>query len=279
MNVSQKGQNFSAITSSPISKKMDLDFGLASSTVRLYKRILLRLPFDPKTVTDRELALWGGGGGSPSTRGVRISAVRWARSEPGLSVRRRRQEGSNDWRGWSPGVEEALLTTMRQTEASDLSLVRDRAIVWILYSTGMRAAEVASLDVEDLSGTDGELVGRVVGKGKKTRPFIVPATAANFVRDWIYARPFCQKKEGLFLTRSPKAIWRAVRRLAMLAGVRERVWPHMMRHAFADRLLEASGGDITLVADVLGHNSLDMARSYLARNPKVLLAKIRRLTL
>ena len=149
--------------------------------------------------------------------------------------------------------------------ADDALAARDRAVVELLYSSGLRLAELAALDVQDLAAGD-EL--RVLGKGGKTRVVPVGAEARAALAAW-------QKRRGelaaadcpaLFVSArgtrlSRRAIQQRLARRAGEAGLGVPVHPHRLRHAFATHMLEGSG-DLRAVQELLGHASLSSTQIY-----------------
>ncbi len=149
--------------------------------------------------------------------------------------------------------------------------VRDRAILELMYATGLRISELVKLRVRDLDLEEGLV--RVEGKGSKER--IVPVgraalTALRAYRD--SARPelgaggnrlgagvLFLGRRGRPLTR--KGAWDIVRRQVAAAGIRKHVTPHTLRHSFATHLLEG-GADIAAVQEMLGHADISTTQIY-----------------
>lgn len=141
---------------------------------------------------------------------------------------------------------------------------RDRAIVELLYSSGLRLAELAALNVDALDG--GEL--RVTGKGGKTRVVPVGAKAREALTVWRRARAAlaAESEQALFVGRngrrlSMRSIQLRLKHWARRAGLDGRVHPHRLRHSFATHLLEESG-DLRAVQELLGHANLSTTQVY-----------------
>jgi integrase/recombinase XerC len=159
---------------------------------------------------------------------------------------------------------------------------RDAAMVELLYSCGLRVAELTGLDLRASSRARGwvDLDGgeaHVLGKGDKRRSVPVGAKALVALRNWIAVRNEGPAEGGgspldfaaqaaLFMghqgTRlTPQAIWQRLRARAQLAGLTTPVHPHMLRHSFASHLLQSSG-DIRAVQELLGHASITTTQVY-----------------
>jgi len=143
---------------------------------------------------------------------------------------------------------------------------RDRAIIELIYSSGLRLAELANLNIDDIDLTDHTVT--VLGKGRKTRIIPIGAQALSRLRDWlpIRAQRASSDEYALFLSQRGKRIsHRAIQyRLAQLSttlGLDSRVNPHMLRHSFASHLLESSG-DLRAVQELLGHANLSTTQIY-----------------
>ena len=149
---------------------------------------------------------------------------------------------------------------------SDTITVRDRAMLELLYSSGLRLAELVSLNVLDMDLADG--VVRVTGKGNKTRVVPVGSKARAALRVWLRARAACviPGESALFIGRSGRRLGaRSVQlRLGVWAsrqGLGVPVHPHMLRHSFASHLLESSG-DLRAVQELLGHADISTTQIY-----------------
>ena len=165
----------------------------------------------------------------------------------------------------------ALLST---PDRGDAFMSRDRAILEMLYSTGVRVAEMVGTTVDDLDF--GAEMLRVRGKGNKERLVPVGGPALDAVRRWLIDRQrVIQKRlekkrsvdmEALFLNgRGGRLTTRSVERLVssygQRAGIRKEVTPHTLRHSFATHLLEM-GADLRTVQELLGHASLSTTQRY-----------------
>ena len=158
-------------------------------------------------------------------------------------------------------------TLLDSKSASDPLQLRDQAIMEMIYSSGLRLAEVLSLDIDTIDFRDAALV--VTGKGSKSRHLPVGAPALNAVRDWIKARKLLLKEDGekaLFISQrgkrlSPRSVQDRLARLARARGLDQHLHPHMLRHSFATHMLESSG-DLRAVQELLGHANLSTTQVY-----------------
>jgi integrase/recombinase XerC len=143
---------------------------------------------------------------------------------------------------------------------------RDRAIMELLYSSGLRLAELVGLKVGDVDLADA--VVRVTGKGTKTRVVPVGGKAREALRDWMKVRPQLEKGEcpSLFISRnglplSARSVQSRVEQWARILGLPQGVSPHTFRHSFATHLLESSG-DLRAVQELLGHADISTTQIY-----------------
>ena len=143
---------------------------------------------------------------------------------------------------------------------------RDRAILELFYSSGLRLAELSGLDLGDLDL--GDAVVRVMGKGAKTRIVPIGGYAREAVLAWLNVRPACarESEQALFVNRSgtrlgARAIQQRVAVWAQRQGLGRRVHPHMLRHSFASHVLESSS-DLRAVQELLGHADISTTQVY-----------------
>lgn len=144
---------------------------------------------------------------------------------------------------------------------------RDSAIFELFYSSGLRLAELAALNLDCLSDLrDGEV--RVTGKRNKTRVVPVGAQARQAIEAWLVQRPLLAAADepALFVSRrgcrlSMRAIQSRLAIRAQAAGLPRRVHPHLLRHSFASHVLQSSG-DLRAVQEMLGHSSIASTQIY-----------------
>ncbi|OGW29373.1 MAG: tyrosine recombinase XerC [Nitrospirae bacterium GWC2_42_7] len=142
---------------------------------------------------------------------------------------------------------------------------RDRAILELLYSSGLRVAEVSELNLEDVNTREGLV--KVRGKGKKERILPVGSKAVDAIISYMVERKLLKKKDtALFLNRrdtrlSDRGIRRIVVKYARMIGISGQIGPHTLRHTFASHLLQ-SGADLRVIQELLGHSSLSTTQKY-----------------
>lgn len=145
---------------------------------------------------------------------------------------------------------------------------RDRAMLEIIYATGLRVSELVSLKLSDLQMD----VGYLTAFGKRSKQRIVPLgeTAILALQKYLqHGRPGLTKQKGsqfLFLNRSGEGLtrqgfWKIIKRRALDAGIAQNITPHTMRHSFATHLLE-NGADLRSVQAMLGHADISTTQIY-----------------
>jgi len=153
---------------------------------------------------------------------------------------------------------------------------RDVALVELLYSSGLRVAELVGLDVQPSASARGwidaaEAMAHVLGKGSKRRSVPVGAQALQALQQWLAVRDqgvpaSAAAPEALFIGRngtrlSAQSVWQRLRRRGLQAGLAVPVHPHMLRHSFASHLLQSSG-DLRAVQELLGHANISTTQVY-----------------
>lgn len=167
---------------------------------------------------------------------------------------------------------EDLQRLFEQPKINELSGLRDRAIIELLFSSGLRVSELVNLNRDHVNMTRREFMVR--GKGQKDRPVFISESAANWVQKYLDMRR--DSLSALFISYSgnsksdvtgdykrltARSIQRLVERYAKLAGITKHVSPHTLRHSFATDLL-MNGADLRSVQAMLGHSNVATTQIY-----------------
>ncbi|HNX90630.1 MAG TPA: site-specific tyrosine recombinase XerD [Candidatus Omnitrophota bacterium] len=152
--------------------------------------------------------------------------------------------------------------------AQKRSEMRDRAILELMYATGLRVSEVSALKTRDINKELG--IVRCFGKGGKERIVPIGNIAINAVAKYVNGARVKQyerfQDDHLFLSRSGKrisrqSIWKMIRKYAKESGIRKNITPHTLRHSFATHLLEG-GAELRGVQEMLGHADIATTQVY-----------------
>ena len=260
-------------------RHLELERGASQHTLRAYKKDLGEFQeFANKEAVDIEMidvrgfvALQIRNGLSKTTAGRRLAAVRsflkfltregYLQSNPAKLVT-------------TPKAEQHLprflsvddvFALIEKPDTMGFIHSRDRAILELLYSSGLRVAEAAGLNLEDVNTKEGLV--KVRGKGKKERIVPLGSKAVEAIKTYMVEKILLKKKnKALFLNKggtplSDRGIRRIVVKYARLIGVKGRIGPHTMRHTFASHLLQA-GADLRVIQELLGHASLSTTQKY-----------------
>jgi integrase/recombinase XerC len=142
---------------------------------------------------------------------------------------------------------------------------RDRAILELLYSSGLRVSEIADLNTDDVNTR--EAMVKVRGKGRKERILPVGGKAVDAIKSYLVERILLKRtSRSLFLNRrgtqlSERGVRRIVVKYARMVGINGRIGPHTLRHTFASHLLQG-GADLRVIQELLGHSSLSTTQKY-----------------
>lgn len=145
-------------------------------------------------------------------------------------------------------------------------VIRDHAIIEMLYSSGMRLSELVGLDILDIDRKAGQAV--VLGKGDKERITQIGIKARNALDKWLVVRGSLAKEDetALFVSKNGKRISQRqvqvrIKEWGKRHGLDMPLHPHMLRHSFASHILESSG-DLRAVQELLGHNDISTTQIY-----------------
>ena len=181
----------------------------------------------------------------------------------------------------TPKVEKTLPTTLSVDEAFRLmespksiseksseggkeKSLRDRAILELLYSSGLRVSELVGLDSNQLDLDLG--IVRVMGKGRKERIVPVGVKAIEVLKAYLEERGMLKGEEPIFINSlggrlTARSVGRLIKKYSRFSGIFRKVSPHSLRHTFATHLLDA-GADIREIQEMLGHSSLSTTQRY-----------------
>ncbi len=144
--------------------------------------------------------------------------------------------------------------------------LRDRAMLELIYSSGLRLAELISINMGDIDF--GDRILTVTGKGKKMRSVPVGQHAIQAIKNWLKIRQSMvnQNEDALFISQrgkriSPRSVQERLKQWAIKQGLPSHVHPHMLRHSFASHMLESSG-DLRAVQELLGHADISTTQVY-----------------
>ena len=177
----------------------------------------------------------------------------------------------------APKMPRSLPKTLSESQVEDLLHapdvsaplgLRDRAMLELLYASGLRVSELVNIRINEVSTQDG--VVRVTGKGSKTRLVPMGQEAADWIDRYLaVARSEILKgalSDAVFVTArgdamTRHAFWHIIQRYALQAGISQHISPHVLRHAFATHLLN-HGADLRVVQMLLGHADISTTQIY-----------------
>ncbi len=145
--------------------------------------------------------------------------------------------------------------------------IRDKAIIELMYSCGLRVSELSNLKLEQLNMKEGFI--QIVGKGDKERLVPLGSKARSLIKEYIYNVRMKLDKTGedyLFLNKqgghlSRVSIWKLIKKYTRRAGINKNIHPHTLRHSFATHLLN-NGADLRIVQELLGHSDISTTQIY-----------------
>ena len=156
---------------------------------------------------------------------------------------------------------------LQEREGDDTLLIRDLAMFELMYSSGLRLAELVGIDLNHIDPGQQQLV--VTGKGNKTRYLPIGSKAVKAVRRWLLLRAdFCRDvgEQALFISKqgrriSPRNVQCRLNLLVKKRSIDQQLSPHALRHSFATHMLESSG-DLRAVQELLGHANIKTTQIY-----------------
>ncbi len=164
--------------------------------------------------------------------------------------------------------EDEVTALLNAPDTNEMLGLRDKAMLELLYASGLRVSELINLKVTEVSLTEG--VVRVTGKGSKTRLVPMGEVALDWITNYlVQARPVILGKrlcESIFVTQrglpmTRQSFWYVIKRYAGLANIDKPLSPHVLRHAFATHLLN-HGADLRVVQMLLGHADISTTQIY-----------------
>jgi len=161
---------------------------------------------------------------------------------------------------------------IEQIDSSTPTGLRDRAIIELLFSSGLRVSELVNLNRDHINTTRREFMVR--GKGQKDRPIFISKVAADYIEEYLdtrtdslqplfvsYSRNNQVSNDGDYRRLTSRSIQRIINKYVKMAGITKHVSPHTLRHSFATDLL-MNGADIRSVQAMLGHSNISTTQVY-----------------
>ncbi len=175
-----------------------------------------------------------------------------------------------------PKLPKKLPLVMTEEEVDDLleapnmskkSGIRDRAMLEVMYSSGLRVSELVSLKLKQIDFENGIII--IIGKGNKQRSIPIGEFALEYLNRYIQevrSKSRFRKSNYVFLNKSGEPIsrvyfWKQIKAYAEKAGIDKDISPHTLRHCFATHLLE-NGADLRMVQEMLGHSNIATTQIY-----------------
>lgn len=150
-------------------------------------------------------------------------------------------------------------------EYNDPLSVRDRAMLEVMYGSGLRLSELVNINCRELNLREGEV--RVIGKGNKERKLPLGRESVKWIENWLTMRNELKPQDdALFISKlgkriSPRNVEKRFAQWGIKQGLSSHVHPHKLRHSFATHMLESSG-DLRAVQELLGHADLSTTQVY-----------------
>ncbi|MEA3296821.1 MAG: site-specific tyrosine recombinase XerD [candidate division Zixibacteria bacterium] len=270
-----------------------LERGLSSNTLASYRHDLKefadRMTGDPRNISPRlasdHIAYLNSFGRKPATIARKISSLKQFFSYLVDSGRVPR----NPFTGFSaPRImryhphylsPQEIVQIIESIDPKAQFAVRDRAMLELLYGSGLRVSELINLNLTDIEFEAGFL--RVSGKGNKQRLVPLGELAAGALQEFLDT-PTCRATTSayVFVNRQGKpysrvGLWKIIRKAVLRAGISKRVSPHTFRHSFATHMLEG-GADLRVVQEMLGHADISTTQIYTTIDREYIIAEHRK---
>ena len=158
------------------------------------------------------------------------------------------------------------LTQLLEIDSNDILAVRDKTMMELFYSSGLRLSELVNLDLENIDLQESSL--RATGKGNKTRILPIGRKAIDALKAWLHRRGEVANTEtrALFVSKrgtriSVRSVQQRLDYWRKKQGLEQHIHPHKLRHSFASHILESSG-DLRAVQELLGHADISTTQIY-----------------
>ena len=160
--------------------------------------------------------------------------------------------------------EEDVKALIDAPEKDSVIGIRDKAMLELLYATGLRVSELVNLKIQNVNLETKFL--RCFGKGGKERLVPIGSYAVQTIQDYLKTRNKKDPKDFLFITSrnnrmTRENFWKRIRIYAKIAGINQKIYPHLLRHSFATHLL-SHGADLRVVQEMLGHADISTTQIY-----------------
>jgi len=255
---------------------LEIECGLSPNTILAYRRDLasFRGPLTRPAVQDHIAGLMSGGRRRASSVARAAAALRSFLKFLGREDLSRFVMAPKKPRLLPHPLSKGQMENLIEAPDAARFPSRDRAILELLYASGLRVSEVSSLKLSDLNLDAAYL--RCVGKGSKERVVPIGKPAIEALREYLGAERGDAASEHVFVSSKGgrlvrESIWRVLQKRKAAAGVKGRVFPHAVRHSFATHLVEG-GADLRYVQEMLGHSKISTTQVYTQVDRKRLLA-------
>lgn len=207
---------------------------------------------------------------NPASLALRLSSLRsfldWQVSQGKLTANPAKGISTpRSGRHLPKNIEVDAIDRLMDIDSNDPLQVRDKAMLELMYSSGLRLAELVALDCRNVNLESAEM--RVIGKGSKERKLPIGSKAIESLRRWLPMRElFEPNDDALFISKlgrriSGRNVEKRFAEWGVKQGINDRLHPHKLRHSFATHMLESSG-DLRAVQELLGHANLSTTQIY-----------------